>query len=1164
MPIRLPVLGLCLLLLLPVGPALAGPQVALTPGPAVGHAMPPPAYRTERIASSPPASSLPMPPAGALNPPPAPRALSLPVGALSPSPGCVPSLLNYTVTIRADGSVSNLSAPLLKVGNTYELTGSLSGSLLDEWNGSTLDGKGYSLDGQGSAVALALANVNGSRVTNLTVGGSSALLVVWKSSNVTISTVRELAGPATHVGLCGELSTGLVLTSDILAENPSSGGASDAAATFGGDTGVTITTCSFLGTYDFLASGLVGTNLSGNNFSGPGSAIWLGSVESFSETNDRFSNSTQGLAVVTVMNSRDLSWVGNQFAQPPNLGFLIEFSDNVRIDSNHFTGFAGSAIFIVGGGNQTLSRNQFLLGGNTSIAINLDSVGSVAVDSNTAVNGGTDLWAAYTSPLAIRNNSFQYAGFNAINLSEENHAYVTGNNLQGSASPAPAAGLAVTNCSELELLNNSLGGWSGNGAASLRAFNLQSSRLTGNQLPGSFYGMVLYASYNLFIFQNQIGNGEFVGNGSGLLLFADGNLNVSGNGFLYDHFGIHAQYGGDSVFDENNFSFANGIGVVWNSFFNVSFEHNAFLYDVFGLDLKGGADFVLSSNDGSDPSQTCGQCNVIYLQNDAHGVIDSNNLSYTNVGLGGSFVGNLSIDGNTGYGTGFLALLGESYNLSFARNVGSSGLEGIEVDGGTNIKLEGNQYSSAVVGGFRLAGITRGFVDGNLASGGSAGAYGLEVSGSTAVTLSNNTLSNVSVGLEVDNSTGISVLGNTLGGDNASFALLSDSGLLFDHNNFEQDRGYTISGSGGLRFNASYPVGGNFWSNYTSPDVRSGPLQQAPGADNIVDRPFLARGGVSDAFPLVTPWAFPVVEFVPHGLPPTLNWSVSASFRGAGTGTSDLSGRSSVLSLPVPFAATVPFDFTVAPVPGFVPSPRTGAGNTTPRVLLVTINFAGFLAPVEFHERGLAPGTSWSISAGGPPHSSTSDWVNLTLVNGSYAYSVSPVGGYGAIPPGRLDVGGTTLLVPVNFSVFNFTVSVVEYGLANGTPWTISFLGSSDTQSSRTAFFELPNGSYPFVLEPVAGYQLLTQNGTLTVAGRPVVLEVAFALVPPPPPPPPPPPGPPLLEYILAGAVAAALLAGWALGRRTRGAPDTGDAGETTSAPERGSDEPSAYDAPPP
>jgi parallel beta-helix repeat protein len=76
------------------------------------------------------------------------------------------------------------------------------------------------------------------------------------------------------------------------------------------------------------------------------------------------------------------------------------------------------------------------------------------------------------------------------------------------------------------------------------------------------------------------------------------------------------------------------------------------------------------------------------------------------------------------------------------------------------------------------------------------------------------------------------------------------------HNNFINNN-YSSQGAddrGPNFWNASYPNGGNYWSNWLSPDNKSGQNQDQPGSDGIVDNPYLiAEGGSYDYYPLTTP-----------------------------------------------------------------------------------------------------------------------------------------------------------------------------------------------------------------------------------------------------------------------------------------------------------------------
>lgn len=65
-------------------------------------------------------------------------------------------------------------------------------------------------------------------------------------------------------------------------------------------------------------------------------------------------------------------------------------------------------------------------------------------------------------------------------------------------------------------------------------------------------------------------------------------------------------------------------------------------------------------------------------------------------------------------------------------------------------------------------------------------------------------------------------------------------------------------GSSNLNWTASYPTGGNYWSDYVGQDSYGGPLQDQAGADGIGDTPY-ANGSVTDTLPLMSAPALPAV-----------------------------------------------------------------------------------------------------------------------------------------------------------------------------------------------------------------------------------------------------------------------------------------------------------------
>lgn len=56
------------------------------------------------------------------------------------------------------------------------------------------------------------------------------------------------------------------------------------------------------------------------------------------------------------------------------------------------------------------------------------------------------------------------------------------------------------------------------------------------------------------------------------------------------------------------------------------------------------------------------------------------------------------------------------------------------------------------------------------------------------------------------------------------------------------------------RWDDGYPSGGNFWSDYTGVDEKSGPNQDQPGSDSIGDTPYVIDDYNRDRYSLMKPW----------------------------------------------------------------------------------------------------------------------------------------------------------------------------------------------------------------------------------------------------------------------------------------------------------------------
>lgn len=99
------------------------------------------------------------------------------------------------------------------------------------------------------------------------------------------------------------------------------------------------------------------------------------------------------------------------------------------------------------------------------------------------------------------------------------------------------------------------------------------------------------------------------------------------------------------------------------------------------------------------------------------------------------------------------------------------------------------------------------------------------------------------------------------------------------HNNFVDNGNQAIMYNNGPEqqrntnyWDNGYPSGGNYWSDYTGVDVKSGPNQDQPGNDGIGDTPYIVDANSTDRYPMVhpfnpRPWDLTgPVEWLPDGI----------------------------------------------------------------------------------------------------------------------------------------------------------------------------------------------------------------------------------------------------------------------------------------------------------
>lgn len=223
------------------------------------------------------------------------------------------------------------------------------------------------------------------------------------------------------------------------------------------------------------------------------------------------------------------------------------------------------------------------------------------------------------------------------------------------------------------------------------------------------------------------------------------------------------------------------------------------------------------------------------------------------------------------------------------------------------------------------------------------------------------------------------------------------------------------------------------------------------------------------------------LSFESLGLPSGTNWSVTI-------GNMTNSSVSSWLNFTELQGS---YDYQIGGVPGWTTSHFTGRVNLSSSER-IQVAWVPTTYPIDFVEQGLPNGTLWAMNLNGTAYSSNGSEIAVALTNGSYTYSFESVPGFISPSPGALTVQGHAAMVTARFEPFNFTVTVIETGLANGSLWWFNISGGPSTSSHQSTLeVGLPNGTYQYLATSNGtGYNSL--NGSFTLDGSGTTLTLGF------------------------------------------------------------------------
>jgi len=171
-----------------------------------------------------------------------------------------------------------------------------------------------------------------------------------------------------------------------------------------------------------------------------------------------------------------------------------------------------------------------------------------------------------------------------------------------------------------------------------------------------------------------------------------------------------------------------------------------------------------------------------------------------------------------------------------------------------NITIDGNGYTLKGFGsgtGFYLEGRSNVTIKNVIIEGWDDGIYLIDSSNNS---ISGNNITNNWRGIYLWWSSNYNTIsGNNITNNGYGIRLWYSSNNKFYHNNLVNNRGQVNSDNYVNAWDDGYPSGGNYWSDYTGVDVKSGPNQDQPSSDGIGDTAYVIDENNQDNYPFMDP-----------------------------------------------------------------------------------------------------------------------------------------------------------------------------------------------------------------------------------------------------------------------------------------------------------------------
>jgi parallel beta-helix repeat protein len=197
-----------------------------------------------------------------------------------------------------------------------------------------------------------------------------------------------------------------------------------------------------------------------------------------------------------------------------------------------------------------------------------------------------------------------------------------------------------------------------------------------------------------------------------------------------------------------------------------------------------------------------------------------------------------------------------SNNNSVSGNRVTNNVYGIRISSSSNNSVSGNNVANARYSILLEYSSNNNSFSGNDVANNDVG-IGLHSSCNSNIVSGSSITNSSGTGIAFESSSNNTVSGNDIRNNAGGIWLDNSSDNSIYHNNFVGNTQQVYTSVSTNLWDNGYSSGGNYWSNYTGIDLKSGPKQDQPGSDGIGDTPYIIDTNNTDHYPLMKLYVTP-------------------------------------------------------------------------------------------------------------------------------------------------------------------------------------------------------------------------------------------------------------------------------------------------------------------